>query len=118
MTDTFTATAMAHRRQALRDAEQELIEMRGIVVDLACCTPAMREAVLAYASPALRGDNPLARIEAAEDEHTDRAVAELAVALVAQGRDEDAIEDALVSLREHLAEHFRQRKLARLYDGR
>ena len=116
------AAQAAHARRAfldeLRATAPEALVFRGLRVELGKCTPAMRDTLLAYNSPDLEGSNPLAAIEDAEAKHVDRAATELTVTMLAEGRDDEAIEDALASLREHLAEHFRQRKLNRLYEGR
>ena len=114
------AAQAAHARRAfldeLRATAPEALVFRGLRVELGKCTPAMRDALLAYTSPELEGSNPLASVEASEVEHLDRAAAELTVTLLASGHDDDAVESALVSLREHLGEHFRQRKLSALYE--
>ncbi|MDF9433003.1 hypothetical protein [Chromohalobacter israelensis] len=123
MTDkrlTSPAAQKARRRQAhleeLRDQAPAFLDVHGMHVELARCTTAMRDALLAYTSPNIAGaQNPLADLEAIEAEHIDRAVIELAIRLVASGKSDEAVEDALVSVRGHLEDHFLQRKYARLY---
>lgn len=126
MTDSARITAAAHearRRHSLlaelRAQAPAYVEIRGLRIELARCTPAMRDALLAYTAPSVGGaKNPLAELEALEERIQAEAAARLSVAMLAARprRDEDAIEDALASLRGHLEEHFTQRKYAVLYE--
>ncbi|SDK70224.1 hypothetical protein [Billgrantia gudaonensis] len=86
---------------------------RGLDVELARCTPANRQAVLASETDAAA--NPLADLEALEERVAAEAAARLAGALLRDRRPNHEIEDSLCELRAHLDEHFVQRKLIRLY---
>ncbi|SDG22035.1 hypothetical protein SAMN05216571_106148 [Onishia taeanensis] len=89
------------------------VPFRGLSVDLARCTPAMRRSVeLTEAEPAA---NPLADLEVLEERIAAKAAAKLAGDLLRDQRPNDEIEDALCELAAHLDEHFTQRKLIRLY---
>lgn len=103
-------------RGLLEDAPAEL-HLRGLRVELAKCSPGMRRWLLEYTSPQGGGvSNPLADLETLEERTLADATAQLARELIAARRDDEAIEDALVSLRGHLEEHFLQRKYAKLYE--
>lgn len=126
MTQT-TATPQAsgtarHRQKALQsphEATPAEVYVRGLRVELAKCSPHMRHWLLEYSSPNVGGvNNPLANLEAIEESTLADATARLSCELIAARRDDDAIEDALATLRGHLEEHFLQRKYARLYDRR
>lgn len=89
------------------------IEFRGLSIELARCSPAIRHAVqAAETEPAA---NPLADLEALEERVSAEAAARLAGDLLRDQRPNHVIEDSLCELRVHLDEHFTQRKLIRLY---
>jgi len=109
----------AAERQRRRDQAPERLTIDGIEVELAQCTPAMRDALLAYASPLVAGcRSPLADIHQAEAVTTHQAVAELTQTLVNEGRAHHDIEAALSQLRQQLSAQFAQQKFDRLYGAR
>ena len=94
-----------------------LQEFRGLTVDLERCTPGARRQLQNFLSHTVAGaKNPLAEIEALEEQTLAAAASRLSTEMIAAGHDDDAIESALVSLRGHLEDHFIQRKLSALYE--
>ncbi|MBW5798614.1 hypothetical protein [Halomonas elongata] len=69
---------------------------------LAQFSPDMRMALLRYTSPEFSYGNPLADLETLTERTLADVVTQLSVRLLAAGRDDDVIEDALVSLRGQL----------------
>ncbi|WP_431026162.1 hypothetical protein [Halomonas sp. H5] len=115
MTEPRRITAAAREAQCLLDNAPEWLEVNGLRVELAKCQPSMRRWLLQYVSPRFSTNSPLAELEALEERTLAEATAQLSVELITARWEDDAIEDALASLRLHLEEHFLQRKYARLY---
>lgn len=94
-----------------------LQKFRGLTVDLERCTPEVRRQLQNFLSPTVAGTkNPLAEIEALEERTLAEAASRLSGEMLAAGRDEEAIEDALTIQRCCLEHHFIQRKLTALYE--
>jgi hypothetical protein len=94
-----------------------LLEFRGLTVDLDRCTARARRQLQTFLSPSVAGaKNPLAELEILEERTLAEAASRLSAEMIAAGRDDNAIEDALVSQRGYLEEHFTQRKLIALYE--
>jgi hypothetical protein len=116
MADPEMITPAARATRELHENAPAEVYVRGLHVELAKCSSGMRMALLRYISPEFGGSNPLAELEALEERTLAEACAKLAGDMVSARRDDDAIEDALTTLRGHLEEHFIQRKYAALYE--
>ncbi|MCZ0930319.1 hypothetical protein L0636_07765 [Halomonas janggokensis] len=89
---------------------------RGVDVELERCAEGTRRDIETALKRGTQTPNPLADIEALEERTTAEAVGQLATSMLAAGKSDEAVEDALSSLNAHLDEHFLQRKLVRLYE--
>ncbi|MCO7214142.1 hypothetical protein [Halomonas sp. OfavH-34-E] len=109
-------TPAARAARELHENAPPELYVRGLRVELAKCSPSMRMALLRYTSPKFSDGDPLADLETFEERTLADATARLSCEPIAARWDDDAIEDALASLRGHLEEHFTQRKYAALYE--
>lgn len=95
----------------LRTPAPTHIEFRGLLVELNRCPLQLRQQLLC--EPPY---NPLLEIEQLEETAMAEAAAELSTTMLIAGCADVDIEDSLASLRNHLEEHFLQRKYVRLYE--
>lgn len=89
---------------------------RGVEVELERCSEQTRRNIETALKRGTNTPNPLADLEALEENTTALAVGQLAATMLAQNAHTEQVEDALCELRTYMDEHFLQRKLVRLYE--